>query len=75
MKFEKNGATCRRMPKKVNAGLSVSKRKTGGGPPDEEMSQTTAKIINLLGDEPSFSGISEGLETEELPGNIVYTFL
>ena len=38
-------------------------RKTSGGPPVKPPSAATEKIMNLLGDEPSFSGIPGGLES------------
>ncbi|CAB3977736.1 myb SANT-like DNA-binding domain-containing 4 [Paramuricea clavata] len=41
--------------KKTNSGLLKSQRKTGGGPAEKPPTSTTAKIISLLGDEPSFS--------------------
>ena len=49
--------------KKTNSGIMYSQRKTGGGPPVKPPSTTTEKIINFLGDEPSFSGIPGGLES------------
>ena len=49
--------------KKINTGIMQSQRKTGGGPPAKPPSATTEKIINLLSDEPSFSGIQGGLES------------
>ena len=50
--------------KKTNSGLLKSQRKTGGGPAEKPPTSTTAKIISLLGDEPSFSGIQGGFESE-----------
>ena len=49
--------------KKTNAGIMSSQRKTGGGPATKPPSLTTEKIINILGDEPSFSGIQGGFES------------
>ena len=49
--------------KKAFCGLSTSRKKTGGGPPDKDLDPTTAKIVSILGDEPSFSGIVGGFET------------
>lgn len=49
--------------KKTNSGLMQSQRKTGGGPAAKPPTSTTSKIISLLGDEPSFSGIHGGFES------------
>ena len=49
--------------KKTNSGIMRSQRKTGGGPPVKPPTTTTQKIINLLSDEPSFSGIQGGFES------------
>ena len=49
--------------KKTNSGIMRSRRKTGGGPAEKPPTATTAKIISLLGDEPSFSGIQGGFES------------
>ena len=40
-------------------------RKTGGGPPPKVPSQSTDKILELLKDTPSFSGL-KGFETGEI---------
>ncbi|XP_046862662.1 uncharacterized protein LOC124456216 isoform X2 [Xenia sp. Carnegie-2017] len=40
-----------------------SQRKTGGGPATKPPPLTTEKIINILGDETSFSGIQGGFES------------
>ena len=52
------------MAKKTNSGLLKSQRKTGGGPAEKPPTSTTAKISSLLGDEPSFSGIQGGFDSE-----------
>jgi len=49
--------------KKTNSGIMRSQKKTGGGPPVKPPTTTTEKIINLLSDEPSFSGIEGGFES------------
>lgn len=56
--------------KKTNAGVVKSRGKTGGGPSEKPLDATTAKIINLLRDEPSFSGIPGGFETGVTVGKL-----
>jgi hypothetical protein len=49
---------CFRFCATVSQSLSLSQRKTGGGPAEKPPTSTTAKIISLLGDEyggPLFS--------------------
>ena len=50
--------------KKSNSGLVKSRGKTGGGTSIKPLDATTVKIINILRDEPSFSGVSGGFEKE-----------
>ena len=38
-------------------------RKTGGGKPPASVNETSQRIIELFGSEPSFSGIPGGLES------------
>ncbi len=49
--------------KKTNSGIMQSQRKTGGSPAAKPLATTTEKIISLLSDEPSFSGIQGGFES------------
>ena len=60
--------------KKTNSGLVKSRSKTGGGPADKPLDATTVKIINLLRDEPSFSGISGGFETGMIVGKLALQY-
>ncbi len=39
--------------------------KTGGGKPPPPLSALSQRIIEVLGDEPSFSGIQNGIESGE----------
>ncbi|XP_048254427.1 uncharacterized protein LOC124132986 [Haliotis rufescens] len=56
-----------RKAKKTFTDYRLQQRKTGGGPPPSEPSQATSRIIEIMQDSASFSGISRGLESEILP--------
>ena len=60
--------------KKTNSGLMLSQRKTGGGPAAKQPSSATTKIISLLGDEPSFSGIQGGFDSGVFSGKSIDYF-
>lgn len=49
--------------KKMHNNLGKERRMTGGGPKPPSPTSTTKKIIDLFGDNPSFSGISGGLQS------------
>ena len=49
--------------KKEHSQFSTAQRKTGGGPKPSSPKGATQKIIELFGDDPSFSGIIGGIES------------
>ncbi|XP_071078691.1 nuclear apoptosis-inducing factor 1-like [Haliotis cracherodii] len=56
-----------RKAKKTFTDYRLQQRKTGGVPPPSEPSQAISRIIEIMQDSASFSGISRGLESEILP--------
>ena len=52
--------------KKEHNKISNDRKKTGGGRKPNSPKGETLKIIDLFGDDPSFSGISGGIESGKL---------
>jgi len=52
-----------RKAKQIFTDYGKKQKKTGGGPPPPKPSEATTKIIDLMGESPSFSGIDGGIES------------
>ena len=52
--------------KKEQNQLSMERKKTGGGIEPASPKRETRRIIEFFGEDPSFSGISEGIESSRL---------
>ncbi|CAB3979911.1 Hypothetical predicted protein [Paramuricea clavata] len=72
-KIAKHGPNCY----KTNSGILQYQRKTGEDPAAKPLTTTMVKIISLLSDEPSFSGIQGGF-VSGVPsdsGKFIVTFI